>query len=291
MNSSTMIALTKSKEIDMEQIKRWIPAGITLLAIAAMMVHGPIAQLAHYHEFADSRTLDGLPNAADVLSNIGFFLVSIWGFWALRGKTNLPSIAAAWPGYAVFLGAVAMTAIGSSFYHLMPNNDRLLWDRLPIALACAGLLAGAYADTHMYPRRWVLPTLIIAAVASVVWWSITDTIAVGDLRPYLLIQGAPLVLIPLWQWNARSPRTDRMAFGVAILLYFLAKTFELNDHAVFDALGFLSGHTIKHLLAVAASAVLVASFVRRANVDERSAGFGRITAEHQQTKARLLRQH
>ena len=275
----------------MDQIKRWIPSGIMLLVIAAMIMHGPIAQFAHYHEFADSRALDGLPNAADVLSNIGFLLVSIWGFWALRGKTNQPSIAAAWLGYAVFLAAVAMTAFGSSYYHLMPNNDRLVWDRLPIALACAGLLAGAYAETHLSPRRWVLPTLIVAAVVSVVWWSITDSIAVGDLRPYLLIQGAPLILIPIWQWIARSPRTDRMAFGVAILLYVLAKAFELNDHAVFHALGFLSGHTIKHLLAVAASAVLVASFVRRASVDPSSAHFSQASATHQQIKSRLYRQH
>ncbi len=72
----------------MEQSKRWIPTGIMLLVVAAMMVHGPIAQFAHYHEFADNRALDSLPNAADVLSNIGFALVSIWGFWALRGKKN-----------------------------------------------------------------------------------------------------------------------------------------------------------------------------------------------------------
>ena len=275
----------------MERIKRCIPTGIMLLVITAMIVHGPIPQLVHYHEFADVRTLDGLPNAADVLSNIGFALVSIWGFWSLRGKTNLPSIAAPWPGYAVFLGAVALTALGSSFYHLMPNNDRLVWDRLPIALACAGLLAGAYAETHLSTPRLFLPTLIVAAVASVFWWSFTDAIAVGDLRPYLLIQGAPLVLIPLWQWIARSPRADRMAFGVAILLYVLAKAFELNDHAVFDALGFLSGHTIKHLLAVAASAVLVESFVRRANVDRRLAHSSHNSAPRQHKKNRLQRQH
>lgn len=97
----------------------------------------------------------------------------------------------------------------------MPNNDRLVWDRLPIALACAGLLAGSYAETHIAAPRWLLPSLVVAAVASVFWWSFTDSIAVGDLRPYLLIQGAPLVLIPLWQWIARSPSADRIAFSIA----------------------------------------------------------------------------
>jgi hypothetical protein len=245
-----------------EPMKRWIPAGVLVLIVAAMLLHGPIAQLDHYHEFADTRSLLGLPNAADVLSNAGFALVAAWGFWALIGKRDHPLLAPAWPGYMLFLCAIGLTAFGSSFYHLAPDNDRLLWDRLPIALACAGLLAGVRADTHD-SSRWFLPALIAAAIASVFWWSITESLGAGDLRPYLLMQGAPLILIPLWQWIYGSSRADRGAFGVAIGLYALAKVFELNDHVVFDALTYVSGHTIKHLLAVAAAAVLTGNLVWR----------------------------
>jgi hypothetical protein len=244
-------------------MKRWIPTTVMVIAAAAMLLHGPIAQLDHYHEFADARALFGLPNAADVLSNIGFAIVALWGFAALRGQRDHPQLAAAWPGYCLFLGAIFLTAFGSSFYHLAPDNGRLLFDRLPIALACAGLLAAVRAETHDARSKWFLPALIAAAVASVLWWSVTETWDAGDLRPYLLLQGAPLVLIPLWQWIDRSPRADRIAFGIAILLYALAKVFELEDHAVFDALGFMSGHTIKHLLSVAAAAVLVGNVVWR----------------------------
>ena len=243
-------------------MKRWIPAGVLLLAVAAMVLHGPIAQLEHYHEFADGRALLGLPNAGDVLSNAGFAIVAAWGFWALRGKRHHPLLEGGWAGYLVFLCAIALTAIGSSFYHLAPDNDRLLWDRLPIALACAGLLAAVCAETHDSPR-WFLPALVAAAIASVFWWSVTESFGAGDLRPYLLLQAAPLILIPLWQWIYGSPREDRVAFGIAIGLYALAKVFELNDHAVFDALTYVSGHTIKHLLAVAAAAVLTGNLVWR----------------------------
>ncbi|HAT31295.1 MAG TPA: hypothetical protein DCW29_10725 [Janthinobacterium sp.] len=71
------------------------------------------------------------------------------------------------------------------------------------------------------------------------------------MRPYLLLQMAPLVLIPLLQW--RRPRRERLAFGAALGLYLLAKFCEVADHAIFDALGFVSGHTLKHLLASAAA--------------------------------------
>ncbi|HEX7560215.1 MAG TPA: hypothetical protein VF386_13520, partial [Usitatibacter sp.] len=81
--------------------------------------------------------------------------------------------------------------------------------------------------------------------------------------PYLLMQGAPLVLIPTWHWIHGAPRADRTAFGIAILLYALAKAAELNDHRIFETLGFMSGHTIKHVLAVTAAAVLTANLVRR----------------------------
>jgi hypothetical protein len=247
----------------MERMKRWTPTGILLLAVAAMLLHGPVPQLDRYHDFADTRALFGLQNAADVLSNIGFALVGLWGFWALGVRRDPAMPEATRPGYRLFFAALVLTAIGSSFYHLAPDNDRLLWDRLPIALACAGLLAAVRAETHDGPPRWILPALMIAAVASVLWWSITEALGSGDLRPYLLLQGAPLVFIPLWQARHRSPYPVRAAFGVAIALYALAKVAELNDRAIFHALGLVSGHTIKHLLAIAAGAVLTATLVWR----------------------------
>ena len=173
-------------------MRSWLPTAFLALVVIAMLMHGPIAQLERYHEFADTRALAGLPNVADVLSNVGFAIVAAWGFWALRGRRRHPRLAGAWLAYFTFLVAIGLTAIGSSYYHIAPDNDRLLWDRLPIALACAGLLAGVYADTHESPSRWLLPALVVAAIASVLWWSFTEHRGAGDLRPYLLMQGAPL---------------------------------------------------------------------------------------------------
>ncbi|NTV96693.1 MAG: hypothetical protein HGA75_14990 [Thiobacillus sp.] len=106
------------------------------------------------------------------------------------------------------------------------------------------------------------------AVASVLWWYYTESKGWGDLRPYLLLQGLPLLLIPVWQAGYDGiPRSERARFGMALFLYLLAKVAELGDHALLAMIGWLSGHTLKHLLATLAAGVLVATLVRRARPD------------------------
>ena len=244
----------------MSRIARHLPAAVLALAAIAMLVHGPIHQLDAYHAFADARPFLGMPNAADVLSNIGFALAAVWGLWTFRTRAAQRALGASWPGYALFLMSLALTAAGSSWYHLAPDDARLVWDRLPIALACAGLLAAVFADTHVRPYS-VLPAVGLAVLAaiSVWWWTAT-----ADLRPYLLLQAAPLLLIPAWQARGQAPVAERAAFGFAIVLYIAAKIAELADHAIFAALGAMSGHTIKHLLAGLAGVAIVGSLVMRA---------------------------
>jgi hypothetical protein len=246
------------------RVPRWLPATLVAATALAMLLHGPIPQLPHYHDFADGRALAGIPHAANVLSNIAFALVAAWGFAVLRRRWDDPGFERARAGYALFVAALALTAVGSSWYHLAPDNGRLLFDRAPIALACAGLLGGVHADTHAsrHPLA-ITATLALAGVASVLWWSFTEARGAGDLRPYLLLQGAPLLLVPLWQAMDEAPHRERYAFAAAIALYAVAKAAELADHSILLALGFVSGHTLKHLLAAAASAAIVATFALR----------------------------
>jgi hypothetical protein len=239
------------------QTRHHITLGVALALTAAMTLCGPIAQLVNYHHFADQRAWLGIANGGDVLSNLGFLLVAVYGFMALRRtRRDDPARLA----YTVFFAAIGATALGSTWYHLAPDNARLVWDRLPIAVACAALLAGALRDTYGRALPAALPLVALTGfgVLSVLWWSWT-----GDLRFYLLIQAAPLVLIPLMQWQAGTPMPQRTLFFAAIGLYVWAKLFELADQAVFQALGVVSGHTIKHVLAVAAAAVLAKAFAQR----------------------------
>lgn len=248
----------------MKALRNYLPPLVIVILSGAAIWHGPIAQLADYHAFSDQTVVLGVPHFADVLSNLGFALLAVWGWVQLAPNRRHSAIAHGWAGYRLFLIGLFLTSIGSSYYHLDPDNVRLVWDRLPIALACGGLLAGVWGDSRHRQSAWLTAWLALAAILSVAWWHVTEQAGAGDLRPYLLLQGLPLVLIPLWQWIYRMPRADRLAFGGALLLYVAAKFAELHDHEIAAVLGVLTGHTLKHLLATAAAALVVARLVRRA---------------------------
>ena len=147
----------------------------------------------------------------------------------------------------------------------------------------AGLLAGVRAQ--LVPRANVnveVIALAAFAVASVAWWYVGQLSGDGDLRPYLMLQIAPLVLIPLWQTVYGANRADRLWFGVALVLYVLAKIAELHDHEIHAMLGWITGHTLKHVLASAAAWVLVARLIRSTSsapkLDDVRASYGKPTA-------------
>ncbi|MBP8214030.1 MAG: hypothetical protein KAX66_01100 [Propionivibrio sp.] len=247
----------------MKPLARFLPAVVVVGATTAALWQGPIAQLPDYHHFADDTIRFGVPHFADVISNIGFALVALATWVGLAGSRDTSRLGGGWPGYRLFLVSLFLTAFGSAWYHLAPDNARLVWDRLPIALACAGLLAGVWGDTRGRDSGGLTNGLAAFAIFSVAWWYGTDLVAVGDLRPYLLLQAAPIILVPLWQWVYDSERADRVAFGMALLLYVAAKFAELYDHEIGAVFGTLTGHTLKHLLATGAAALIAARLLVR----------------------------
>lgn len=250
----------------MKRYLLYLPTAAIGLVAALMLLHGPITQPALYHQFADHSFWAGIPHAADVLSNLGFALVALWGARRLWPQRHHPAVRAGWVGYSVFLIALLLTSVGSIYYHLAPYDWRLVWDRLPIALACAGLLAGVRAQLIASVNvKFEVFALAVFAVASVAFWYAGQLRGGGDLRPYLMLQVAPLVLIPLWQFVYGANRTDRLWFGFALALYVLAKIAEVHDHEIHSALEWITGHTAKHLLASAAAWVLVARLIKSAS--------------------------
>jgi hypothetical protein len=234
-----------------------LPLVVLALAIVAMAWHGPIPQLANYHDFADRRAWSGVPNAADVLSNLAFAIVAAWAW--LTERPGQSASTAERRGRAAFIASLLLTTIGSGWYHLAPDNARLVFDRVPIALACAALLCAMHARAAGAQAAWVLPASLAAAIGSVAWWMATEASGRGDLRPYLLLQAATLVFVPLWQWLWGRPARERALYGVAVALYVAAKVFEVADARVFEVLGAVSGHTIKHLCAAAAIVFIMKS--------------------------------
>lgn len=242
--------------------RSWPTLAVLGLVSLVTLIHGPIHQLPNYHDFADQLLRFGIPHFADVVSNIGFVIVALWGLSRLRNGQNHSALASGWAGYRLFLVGLLMTGFGSAYYHLEPDNARLVWDRLPIAVTCGGLLAGVWGDTHGRDGRDLAAWLSLVGVASVAWWHFTEIAGVGDLRPYLVLQILPMVLIPLWHWQRRTTIAERLSIQVALVLYVMAKLAELYDHEIAQAAA-ISGHTLKHLLAVLAASAVVGGLVWR----------------------------
>ncbi|MFZ5467054.1 MAG: alkaline phytoceramidase [Pseudomonadota bacterium] len=224
------------------------------LALGALVLFAPLLpalpQPQGYHRFADQREILGLTNGLNVISNFGFLLTGILGLVVLRIRPT--GNRQARQAYGLFFLALVAVGAGSAWYHLEPDNARLLWDRLPIAASLAALLGAVLADTGL-ARRWTLPSLVALGLAATLWWGLSPLWGAETLWPYLAFQAgcmaALLTLLP----HAPAPRMLAAAF----LLYAAAVASEWMDGAIFAWTGeFISGHSLKHLLASGAGLML-----------------------------------
>lgn len=102
-----------------------------------------------------------------------------------------------WPYLILFL-SVAMACFGSGYYHLMPDNDRLMWDRLPIAIGITALLA-ATLNERINPKLGsrLLPVLVAIGTGTVVHWHWSEQRGIGNLNFYVFVQFYSLLAVIL----------------------------------------------------------------------------------------------
>lgn len=230
---------------------------LTTAMVAACCLLPRIPQPLSYHQFADQRSLLGIPNFGDVASNLPFAVVGIWGLVFLlrtRFRKNAETFLderERWPYLFVFIGLL-LTALGSSYYHFAPDNARLLWDRLPMTITFMAMVSAVIAE-RISVRLCVLllPFLLIVGLMSVVQWEWSEMRGAGDLRFYAAVQAYSALVILLSLFFPR--RYTRTGDYVSVVgFYALAKALEFFDKPIFSALHIVSGHTLKHLAAAAA---------------------------------------
>jgi hypothetical protein len=223
--------------------------GVTIGVFAGVFVFvHPIAQPQDYHNFADARTFFGIPRTWDVLGNVGFLLVGALGLKFLSSAESAKAFfdqRERWP-YIILFAGIVLTCFGSGYYHLAPNDARLVWDRLPMTLGFMGLVSAIICERISVTLGLrLLPLLLVLGVGSVVYWRMTD-----DLRLYGLVQFYPALLIPLILWQYPKRYTGNRYLALAAVGYVLAKLFEGWDRDIFALTrGTVSGHTLKHLAA------------------------------------------
>lgn len=229
-----------------------------VIAAALVLLLPPVIQDEGYHDFCATASCCGVPHAELVLTNIPFLIVGALALFRLcsgKGASLNRAERAAW---IIAACGVTLTAFGSAWYHASPDTNRLFWDRLPMTIAFAGLVAAVIGE-RMGPRACAvsLGVLLLADPASVLWWRHD-----GNLIPYAVAQFLPMLVLPLLIAVTPRRHTGLLAWISCFALYALAKAFELLDDPLGHAL-LLSGHGWKHLFAAAATAVLFQHALRR----------------------------
>jgi hypothetical protein len=238
---------------------------LSLVSIIALFLLPPLPLAADYHSFADGRTLMGIPNCFNVLSNIPFIVAGVLGLvWLLHPSSNssfmfqserLP--------YFIFFSGVTLTGFGSLWYHLKPGDDRLPWDLLPMTCCFTVMISAIFMErVSVSVGRALLLPLLVLGMASVAYWYATEARGHGDYRFYLFVQFYSPVLLAaiIALFPPRYTHTNYLVG--AFFLFVLAKLFELFDSQIYSSTR-ISGHSLKHITAGVACYVILLMLQRR----------------------------
>jgi ceramidase len=240
---------------------------VAAFALAWGVLLPAVAQPQEYHGFADQRSLLALAHAADTLSNLAFLVVGVAGLAFLRreraGSSRFATLGEL-RSYRVFFAAVALVSAGSAYYHAAPDDARLVWDRLPMAVAFMALLAAMVSERiDARAGKTLLIPLIVLGVLSVVYWRASDLAGFENLRPYLAVQFGSLALMLAICILFRSRYTLGPVMFLVIAIYAGAKVLESFDREIYAFGHWASGHTLKHLAAAAGIFLILAALRRR----------------------------
>ena len=223
---------------------------IVAVSIIAVFSMNPIAQDPGYHHFADLRGALNIPNFYNILSSLPFVIIGVMGMRLVasgRATGGLPELQVV---YLTFFAGVFVTGFVSVYYHYYPTNQTLFWDRLPMTVAFMALfsaIAGEFISSKMALKSFI--PLLMSGIASVIYWHVSELNGHGDLRAYVLIQFLPTLLIPLILLLFKSRLNSNKYIWGIIVTYAISKLMEFFDAQIYSALGVISGHSLKHLMA------------------------------------------
>jgi hypothetical protein len=224
--------------------------GLAAVSLLGLLFVPPIPQPQDYHQFADQKTLLGIPNFWNVVSNLPFIAVGAMGLQYFRRDLSA----------GVFFLGVFLTGFSSSYYHWNPNDAGLFWDRLPMAIAFMAILANVVEERiDAKVGKLLLWPLVLLGIVSLLWWMRTD-----DLRLYGWVQFFPCLVLPLMFWLFAPKYSGTWYWFAAAGCYLFAKVLEYSDAAVYSAgHHIMAGHALKHVAAAGACYAILRAFQTR----------------------------
>lgn len=221
---------------------------VLIIACCTFWSQLPAQDPSAYFNFADQRFFLGIPNFFDVISNLLFIYVGIWGIlsafalWMSRPKAQMMAL------FFVNL-SVILTGWGSSYFHMTPNALTLFWDRAPMAMGFMAMLSLILAD-RAPSRLWQVLLLPFMGLGIYTTW-LGSFGEPPDIRYYIALQFGSIIFALVLVLFRKAMFLNNKLMYATFFFYALAKIFEITDHAVFERALF-SGHTLKHAFAALA---------------------------------------
>jgi len=194
---------------------------------------------------------------ANIITSLPFILIGMVGLARLNlGRTKqLPATA------LVFLISLIFVGAGSTFYHWSPSPERLLWDRLPIAICLAAfacMLANLNGGSKI-GTIFLCPAMILS-VGSVLYWYATWKWGHEDLRAYAAIQ-VGVILYAVWIAFGSSLQPHALfSLRLGLAVYAVGRVAEVFQQQLYQIVGVDLGHPLKHLLVALATYFMVRSY-------------------------------
>jgi putative effector of murein hydrolase LrgA (UPF0299 family) len=246
-----------------------ILAALTLAACVGLLAWGPVLLDAGMHRYAGQRAWLGLPSAVNVLCNLPLLLAGVWGWHAARASAWPASVRLPWQGFFI---SVAGGSLIAAVYHAAPSDTGFVLAQAAMAAAFVMLTFGMLAErvhTRFGSRTGVQAAAALVALAAGAVVLGTGLRGSVDLRPFLLLQIVPLLLIPAGVASLQGAHTRGSDWLVMLVAYAAAKLFEMADTQIFAVTGWIGGHALMHLALAGVAARLA---YRAASAASASAG-------------------
>lgn len=223
-------------------------ASMTLAATMGMVAWGPMLVAFDEHRYADERTWLGVPAAANVLVNLPMFALGAWGWRTTRSSGWPEALRRPWGWFHI---CAMLSAVLAGMYHANPGDVLFVLAHVCTACCFLALTLGALAErVHLNfgsraTCRAALLGPVLLGVAMLLGRLLYGEL---DLRPLLLLEIIPVLVIPAGALSLRGQWTRASDWLAVLLLYAVSKMFETGDAAILRATGgSLSGHTLMHL--------------------------------------------